>query len=488
MGTRKVLVAGGQSVHMQGMFQDNLRPHGVEIGWVYGGGSEKNSFNGIPQGCEGVLIIRDYIGHLLSGKVIRAAKEANLPLAIISRKWAVAEPILRMQGILAPATAPPDKVKIKALNVQPAAVEYICNERNWGRIPRRAEVEAALRRAYGPKIPFPNREYSKAAREAAELVPRPGMYLAQKNDAEDITLSVIEDDPLLLAKKDSEILEYVRTFGDVDENFTQKALDGIRARLLNAATKVKNNAKHPDVQFRIRLVRQAARRAYTAFKDGGPWPSEMAGLIKKAMLIPPQSYVLQDIRREVLGEKAVILKNAPQCQSYLSKRLPSAVFKDLAESGLIWAVLNKGRWLSSYVAIDAYVAAKMAPVAVVTPTEPPPVQEEAPDAGVAVPTPEPTPPEPKAPDSTEGLLFVMADLLEEQVGTKVAGIVEGAMTQVFQRLTAIEQRLANLECRPAQPMARDTIQDVIDRAEGAELRLTFGACSNPKGDKTPSDS
>jgi len=123
----QVLVVGGEHAFVQGTFATKLNGVGVgvEAHWDW---TIRRPPQNIPKGCDGVVVLHDMVGHHLSNAANTAATAANVPFALIPRKFSAALPILRRSGIVAesvpdePVDDPTDDVAVPTPPNQPDAL------------------------------------------------------------------------------------------------------------------------------------------------------------------------------------------------------------------------------------------------------------------------------------------------------------------------------------------------------------------------------
>ena len=105
----KVFVAGGVKALVYGNLQRNLAVHGIHI-IGFSATIEPFPYNGFPVGTEGVIIVKDMIGHDMRNPVVADAKAAGIKYALIERKWSKAKEGLVTTGFITKATDPKAKI------------------------------------------------------------------------------------------------------------------------------------------------------------------------------------------------------------------------------------------------------------------------------------------------------------------------------------------------------------------------------------------
>lgn len=168
----KILVVGGVETFVFGTFAGKLEAAGAKVTWHVS--SEVSRFPGIPEACDGLIIIKDFCGHHLANPAKSEAKVRGIPYPPVSRKWAEAEPVLRVHGILPPAFNGQIQQGTDEA-VLPLATEYVTEQREAGRYPKRDEVEAVMQRVYGPGYRLPEPLFKKVMVATADIerIPTP---------------------------------------------------------------------------------------------------------------------------------------------------------------------------------------------------------------------------------------------------------------------------------------------------------------------------
>jgi hypothetical protein len=107
-----VLVVGGEHSFVQGTFATRLKSIGVFIRthWDWNGNHTPTS---LPANCQGVIVLREMVSHGLSNAAKAIAAEANVPFALVSRKWSVALPVLQQIGIVATTPTAPSNDELE---------------------------------------------------------------------------------------------------------------------------------------------------------------------------------------------------------------------------------------------------------------------------------------------------------------------------------------------------------------------------------------
>lgn len=188
--TRIFVVGGAKDFVIDGPVVDHFAKHDIEIlGHLPGAdGSRQKPPEQLPLGCDGVVIFRDMTGHGAYYAARDLADKQGIPCAAVPRKWAKAEPLLRMQGILKPKEnsrkAPPQT------QVVGVAAAYITEEREWGRTPALNEVRAAIKTAFGSNVSYTNAAHQQAL---AKVVSPPPTDLAPEHLMQAVTM-VMDDD------------------------------------------------------------------------------------------------------------------------------------------------------------------------------------------------------------------------------------------------------------------------------------------------------
>lgn len=93
-----VMIAGGEDALLKTSFCDRLRAYGIDPKWMWPDPSYTN--RAFPIKCEGVIVLKNWVGHRLGDHVSDEARQRNLPLARVTSKFSLALPILRDMGFV----------------------------------------------------------------------------------------------------------------------------------------------------------------------------------------------------------------------------------------------------------------------------------------------------------------------------------------------------------------------------------------------------
>ena len=386
---KQILVGGGASSLVFGNLSRKLNKVNLKVAW-HVSDIDGDKYTNLPTGCEGVIILRDMIGHTLFYSIVAEAKKRDIPLAAVPRKWSHAEPILRLQGFL--PTAHPLKKAAPRDVVLETAVFYMDRERAKDRVPKIDEVEAVVRKTLGPKSSLSQDEYKVAvSRSAAVNATKRKPVKAQTLKASEIGLwveTVLEEHPEKATNARKLTVEMLQEYGNVPQ----------AALLVNEAVAVtKKRWKSrlaTDLKWRNGIIHRWLVRWFRRAVDGNTkiWPtySTVGKQTRSIFNVKVSWSLVQAARAEVLGDWAYELNSVASLEEYYSKSHPSgsgAVLEEAILGGLVESVMipvgKKGsRQYTSKKAINDYLDA-------LRPKAAPPVKK----------APKKTPPDKKAPST-----------------------------------------------------------------------------------------
>ena len=139
----QVLVVGGEESFVKRTFANHLASHGTEVGWHWSWNMARPKST-LPQKCQGVIIIKDMVSHKLSNAAKALAKDNDLPVAEVQRKFSQAFLILREKGLVESKDAAPNPMKVEQF-----IRDYIQTNRVGSRLPSAGEVKSAVKSAFG---------------------------------------------------------------------------------------------------------------------------------------------------------------------------------------------------------------------------------------------------------------------------------------------------------------------------------------------------
>jgi len=445
---KNVLVVGGPDDFVFGNLSRKLASHDIEIiGHASDFNGEGSPFTGIPAGCDGVIVLIDMVSHPLNNKVAAAAKKAEIPIGRVPRKWSIAEGLLRAQGVLNPAVNGDVPKSVSRPTIKKTALAYIIEERKTGRNPKKAEVEAAVKRAHGPKTKLYKDEYSRAKRMAAQETPivKPRDLVPPPADAakeiRDWTISLIEEDPSRVHDARN-LAKLVAQRTDARYGKAQTLIEDIAQETILRWTR-----KSPeDKAFRERLITGWLRRWFKRWSQSGqdyPDSRTVDNRCKQIFGVRPSREAVREARAQALGEWARHLIYAKKAQEYANTTYPSLDLdiRGLIKSGLLQSVPTGKMPMTSTLAVDE-LAERADKILAPAPQEPEP--EPASEIEVeSLEVPEPV----EIPDMPDGIIQVPSTSEEDML--TLASIVEDAVTQKLQellspiaaRLEAIEKKL-----------------------------------------------
>ncbi|OHD25081.1 MAG: hypothetical protein A2Y38_02730 [Spirochaetes bacterium GWB1_59_5] len=366
MPNPKILIVGGVDSFVHGNLERKLQEAGVDVGWHVS--SELARFPGIPDACEGVMIIKDFCGHHVSNPAKAEAKARGVPWAAVTRKWSDAEPILRMQGIL-PAAYNGQIQQGTDAAVLALAVEYVTAQREWGRYPKLDEVQAVLQRVFGPSYRLSDDLFKKVMAATAEVVPltldeqvervldsEPAPVVAPaapapmpEDECRIAVRTVLESHPDLATQPE----QIIAAMTGLAEGQANSVLVEQEAQVIRQEW-AKHDAVRRDasitawVRELLRAVQRGERTLPTQsvfYKEGKP----LFG-------INPPWRIMQDTRAEVFGEWARVLIDAEEANLYLRHKRPDLNLMDLLQAGQIPSIAQGSRRYTSHLALDTYLA------------------------------------------------------------------------------------------------------------------------------------
>lgn len=382
---RQILIGGGASSLVFGNLSRKLNKANLKVEW-HVSDIDGGKYTNLPAACEGVIILRDMIGHTLFYSIVAEAKKQGIPLAAIPRKWSHAEPILRLQGFL-PDAHPLKKAAPQDVVLQ-TAVFYLDRERDKGRVPKIDEVEAVVRKTLGPKSSLSQKVYKAAVSQSAAVnaqkqKPIPPSPSLKASEVGLWVETVLEEHPEKSRNARKLATEMIKENGNIPQasQLVEEAVAKVKKRWnsrLPADRKWRNEIIH---KWLVRWF-QRALEGLTKF-----WPtySESRKQSKRIFDVMVDWAMVQTARAEVIGEWAYDIGSVNSLALYYAAKHPLVTSADLQEAiddGRIPSVTipsGKGglRQYTSERAIDDYLAGLKDS----TVTEPP-----------AAPKPEPGPP------------------------------------------------------------------------------------------------
>lgn len=423
----------------------------------------------IPPDAEGVVCMIDTTSHSVSESAKATAAKSGVPFVGIPRKWSKAEPILRVQGFLPPATNGSTKEPTEEES-EDVVLTYICEEREKGRVPKYDEVNSVLCRAFGPNVVLDYDLFEVAHSKAAARVPiltppKKEKPMTTEDHIYEWAWTLFEDKPeriLDLGVFANQILKETKASPKVVAEHLNDAVGAIRKRLAS---------KLPEHQEWKRPIKQGwVIRQFEEFLAGkGPYPTQkILDTGSRAIFGSMLSYaMILDGRAAALGEWARDILPARKAADYFAEVVPGSTRDDLmalVDEGKIKGVNTDTVWFTSKMAIDEYIASLTK-----APT-PEPVPE--PDVVVRVPAPEPEPEkvDHKRPETAPS--FDAKKLVEDitlEVGTLLENMIvrklDEALAPLRERLDAVEKvvgavsgRTARIESRTAKPVEAPTFE------------------------------
>jgi len=357
---KQILVGGGASSLVFGNLSRKLNKVDLKVGW-HVSDIDGDKFTTIPEGCEGVIILRDMIGHVLYHSIVGEAKKKDLPLAAIPRKWSHAEPILRLQGFL-PDPHPLKKAASREVVLE-TAVFYMDRERDKGRVPKIDEVEAVVKKTLGPKTSLSQEEYKaavsrSAATNAKKVAPVKGVPSLKASEVGLWVETVLEEHPDKVINARKLASEMIKEYGNIPKAalLVEEAVAGVKKRW-----KSRNSG---DRKWRNGIMYRWLVRWFQRAVDGKTkvWPT-YTSVGKKARRVFGTKInwdVVQKARAEVLGDWAFELQGVKKLAGYYEANRPKAAlsFDHALECDLIQSIVIPGgngfRTYTSEQAIQTY--------------------------------------------------------------------------------------------------------------------------------------
>lgn len=349
----EVLVVGGAESLVNGNFGRKLQEHGVRIGGhvPYKNGNTHRGVDGIPQSCEGVVVIVDMVSHSTSGSAKEAARKLNLPFVEVPRKWSVAEPHLRASGILPPAngSAP---AAVTPTEIEAVTLPHIITICESGRKPTLPEIEVLVQRAFGADKELPRAVFDRVvgvAMSQARVLPFEAI--------EETTATLLVLQPELVLNR-AALAEEVATIGawGIEAStllpVVNRAADAVRAKWANPWM-----ADKPVRQQKAEAIRDWLVRVWQEFQAGKrPYPDTftLKGEARTIFQTEPDWDVVRATRCQVLGVWAEKLVRADLVAKTYKTVLPD--FMALIEAGKIASVTSKSLRLTSRQAAEDYLA------------------------------------------------------------------------------------------------------------------------------------
>ena len=355
----KVLIAGGADSLVWGNLRRKLQDHGLFIKWHV----EHDPLDDLPAGCEGVILVKDMIGHMLHDKAVALAKARGLPNARIIRKWSHALPLLRATGFI--NAAPPSKKAPTPEETQAVVLEYLIGQRlQQDRTPTIAETAIALKRAFGQDMGLQRSQYQALAAQAAVEVPlaEPVAPPEPKH-----TESEIHEWAMVLAYERPEVMLDPYTWrSQVCERLLAAGEKEDPAALPDGPfTRARNEYRETvlrDKEWGSREKLRWLKRQFIAFREGRcEFPLQVPTQTKAVAIFGSsiQTQTISAVRVEVFGDKARYIVTAGEAYRHLLSAWPKrpmtyAKFLGLLQDGSIWAYPTSKTYYTSEVAVDEY--------------------------------------------------------------------------------------------------------------------------------------
>jgi methyl-accepting chemotaxis protein len=493
-----VVVGGTKSI--VSTIKKHLQGHGIEIvahlADVAHKGKKKNiRVNALPA-ADGVIALVDTISHGVWDSTRVLADKADMVYVGAPRKWAKAEPILRAQGFLPPASNGSIRQAPQA-ELEEMALSYVVEERDKGRIPKYAEVNAWLQRAFGPDTELDKAGFDRVHSKAAVAVPRvesSGTVFVTAQQVMDWASALIEENP-------ERILDLKglanRVRNDLTTNFKPTKILQLVKDVAGRFKRRCLSSEKNDREWRNGLIKDwLKRRYYQPWKDGkAVWPrrSDINDVGTKIFYRQVPAGLFIDARAEVFGEWSRDLIQYKQAYSYYAQNPPKGkatieAFFGMLQNGTIKSLSSSVKTYTSKLAIDEYkarhdvekgVAELLAELEATTTTSKPPtkvesqpsdttkfVDESAKPAAEIRPAP-PVDTRSVAEDVALEVATMIGDMLDKRLGPLV-NQVNGLVASVEQSHKILKDRIDVIEANVRTVASRcPSVEDVshaVDKA------------------------
>jgi len=441
---KRALIAGGSQKNLASL-RVKLAEVGIDAGWHVCQDNGKIPYMGIPAGCEVVIINIDAIRHKDAEQIYKDATAKGIPRARIHDKWAWAEPILRMTGIIEPAsndTKPPHPSTIKN-----TAVQYIQDVMEQSRIPSLDEVEKAVQKALGPTVipvQWKKEIYDMAARKHAVENAKDNNRIAEVDLRELVRLEV-EDDISLIGN----IPDLVKHIRDMIPDGDEEVIRDEALSILKG-WKFHYKSQSPEVRnHKIRAFHNWMKRQIeTSQANGGKgWPggAQVVNIFAKWGIPMSAASVAQE-RTNILGPWAAnIFPVARIVTTFpggcpLTRKEITKLLEERKIKGVVIEVKGLPVWHTSVRAILDYMKGK------------------------AIPAPEPIPTshtkKVEDPDHQSDLLSLAAMVTEDLMRG-----IRAEIAPIRDRITALEAQLGALKGTMA-------LAEALASAGDYEIRMT----------------
>jgi len=361
---KKIAVVGGAESLIKGNLGRNFLRHDVQIEWHYHYRSK--TWDGkFAKKCEGVVLLLDMSSHAYYAKAVTEAKSRGLPFACVPRKWSQAENILRIHGILEPVTNGDVPLVTPPEDILKAGTSYLVRERVEGRLPGKAEVGAALSRAYGKGLVVSDQEFremhsracQESARQAGEVAPEEVVGIF------DWMVLIVEEHPGILLTPDRAAKDAMRLAdlkGKRNKTLALQAMVKIQA-MWNSG-----NPKH--TAWRDQLIMVWLKEAFRLGQKMNTLPRGTSLLRDGVTLFSSETAVsmrIKEARMAVLGNWADDLMPLSRATQDFKRKWDDREFeglrptlKSLIKNGLLAGIkqpTSQERWVTSDRAMEAYL-------------------------------------------------------------------------------------------------------------------------------------
>jgi len=478
----KIMVAGGAKSFVEGTLQDNFSRHGVTIVAHVGDRDRKSKVPvAIPKEVEGVVILTDTCSHALFNGVKELSAKAGVPVACVSRHFAKAEPSLRALGFLPPAPKGSQSPPVE--DMEELAMAYITEELGKGRLPKRAEVESLLRRAFGSEAALSAESWGQVydkAKASPDWQPQKQVH--------DWAVTVLENHP-------EKILD-LKSLADHVVQISETSLDPseVAKVISDTVEEVKerfDSKKKEDREWRTKIQDEWIREQFRRAPEGtSPSQGELNEASRKIFTVVTYwTTRVRPLRAEVMGEwTRDLIKSGKAYDHYCSvvgdgDRLSYQEFKKLVDTGVIKSLRSgtdpkKGKAVvyTSTLAVDEYLESLRAtpsePETKVEPDPEPEVETSIEAAGGSVEVEV----KPKGSDKTPIVVEValeVASIVEGVVTTKINEVLEPLLAEIQQVRTEVQNALA-FQIQQTNQVVKPLLSEVqLIRAETDGLRASM---------------
>jgi len=345
-----VFIAGGAHSMVFGNFQRNLNSIGIQV--VGHAPMESKTYNGIPVGADGVIILKDMISHELSGKVVADAKARGLIYALVERKWAKAQAALMKMGFIKAGTTRDIPVThttatAKVMDTKPVSDFILETHNSSGRIATLSEIRQRF-----PEVS--TEDYNAACKIAVDngIATK---VVSDKDVASYIT-EVLRDDYSLVRDEAALTQRVQETFPDIATFVTPKQIKDVTLYTTSTWRRYPGTRERAIYSFALSRYRQFK-------KDGTGWISfgDLDRIVKPIFGVGGNWNNFCRARAEVFGAwafKTEMLKNVLEDYNKQNPQGPTISEADARmemAKGSLKGFMIGGHYRTSVAAIVDYV-------------------------------------------------------------------------------------------------------------------------------------